>query len=218
MIAIISSAKTMNLDALEIKMGLEFPSETAKVLQLFPKCVKSERSYRAIDLYNGMAFKSLMRDRWSQDDYEYANKKLYVLSALYGVVKASAAIKPYRLDFSKNGSQLYQIWGATVTKHLYGIDDNILNLASDEFSKIIRPHLMEHACQVRMVDVEFFEELNGAYKKHSTISKKARGLMAGWIVKNRIDSFEDVKQFKEFGYEYLEEKSQENKFIFVRKI
>ena len=68
-----------------------------------------------------------------------------------------------------------------------------------------------------MPDVEFFEEVNGAYKKHSTISKKARGLMAGWIVKNRIDSFEGIKGFNELGYEYSEEKSQAHKFVFIRR-
>ena len=218
MISIISSAKTMNLKAMEVEMKLGFPSETAEVLQLFPDCVNSGKPHRAVDLYNGMAFKGLMRENWNQEDYDFAHEKLYILSALYGAVPAGAGIESYRLDFSKKGGQLYKIWGEAVTRHLCAIDKEILNLASEEFSKIIRPHLGAEGCKANMIDVEFFEDAQGVYKKHSTISKKARGLMAGWIVKNRVDSFEDIKGFNEIGYKYIEEKSQDGKYIFVRKV
>ena len=210
MIIIISSAKTMNLKSIEKEYKPNFEVITNKITEDFLNGNLTNKSYRAIDLYNGMVFKNLNRDIWDEEDYEYANSKLFILSALYGVVKANDGIKPYRLDFMKNGSKLYKQWNE-VSDYLVNIDSEILNLASNEFSS-----MLDFSKFKRVVDVEFYENKNSTLSKHSTISKKGRGLLSGWIIKNKINDFEKLKEFNLLGYKFIKDLSDDNKLVFVR--
>ena len=210
MIIIISSAKTMNLKSIEKEYKPNFEVITNKITEDFLNGNLTNKSYRAIDLYNGMVFKNLNRDIWDEEDYEYASNKLFILSALYGVVKANDGIKPYRLDFTKNGSKLYKQWNE-VSDYLASIDSEILNLASNEFSS-----MLDFSKFKRVVDVEFYENKNSTLSKHSTISKKGRGLLSGWIIKNKINDFEKLKEFNLLGYKFIKDLSDDNKLVFVR--
>ena len=125
-------------------------------------------------------------------------------------------INPYRLDFimkTKMGN-LYNFWKDDIAKNILKDTDFIVNLASDEFSKTVRKYISEN----QILDFGFYEKVDGKLKKHSTISKKARGMMLNFMTKNKIENIEDIKKFDKDGYEFVEEMSLENKFVFVKNI
>lgn len=170
-------------------------------------------SYAALDLYHGLAYRSLQQvTDWHQHE-AYANQHLQVLSALYGAVLPSQRIKPYRLDVTMplkvQEQSLKALW-KTELASAFEEGEVILNLASDEFSS-----LLDKKCY-RWIDIEFYEKRNGSLKQHSTISKKARGKMAGWLIEHEVETVEVAKQFSIDDYRFHPELSAENKWIFIR--
>jgi hypothetical protein len=60
------------------------------------------------------------------------------------------------------------------------------------------------------------ERKEGKEKIVSFYAKNARGVMARYIIQNRLLDPQDLKQFNLNGYNYIAEKSDENKFTFIR--
>lgn len=160
----------------------------------------------ALDLYNGAVFKSANIDEWNKDDYNYAQEHLIILSALYGPLRPLDGIKPYRLDFlTKLEMNLYEYWEAQMAAFNNHLDYPIINLASNEFSKMVPSQ--------NLVNVKFIEE-NGKVK--SAYAKKARGKMVSYIITNQIDSLDDLKSFNEMDYRYDDHQSTSKELVFTR--
>ena len=171
----------------------------------------------ALASYDGMQYKNIDADSFDSGDFEFAEKHLRILSALYGVLKPDDSIYPYRLDFLTkisvgDAGSLYGYWKDMIYKEL-SKDSNgvIVNLASDEYSKAVKKYINGE----RYISCVFKVEKNGAYKVQSTASKKARGMMVNFIVKNRIDDPERLKEFSGGGYRYCEDMSCEDQWVFV---
>ena len=160
--------------------------------------------------YTGIAYRTLCAGDFSKKETEYMEKHLVILSALYGVLTPLTGVNPYRLDMTmsvlKKGS-LYEFWQESINEY-FKDEEMIINLASKEFSKMIKKTL---------INIEFFEEKNGTLVQISTNSKKARGEMAKCILKNKAEKLNDIKKITFGGYEFDKRLSADDNLIFVKK-
>lgn len=178
---------------------------------------------QALFSFSGDVYKSINPFNYTQNEIEFAQKHLRILSGLYGVLRPLDKIKEYRLEMATklDGScirDLYSYWTKKVTENIfYDVKNHkekvILNLASLEYSKTIDRKSLD---DILVYDVEFKENRNGQYKIVGTYAKKARGMMVSYIIKNAIDDIEAVKGFNEDGYTYNESLSTKYKFVFTR--
>ena len=167
--------------------------------------------YQAIHLYNGLQFRYL-KDGLTNEDFNFLDDLLRILSARYGIIKPLDGIRHYRKDFTTNG--LYKLWGDKIYKALLSESQLILNLASDEYSKTITRYT---TAEDIMITVHFFEQTpDGDVKKHASISKKGRGQLVNYIARNRVTDIDEVKKFDDLGYQFNEKQSDELNWVFIR--
>jgi uncharacterized protein len=177
---------------------------------------------QAILAFRGNAYVGLNADDYSPTDFANAQKSLRILSGLHGVLRPLDLIQPYRLEMatkliSSRGKNLYEFWGSriadTLKKDLARQNDPVLmNLASNEYFKAVKPGELG----VRIVTPAYKEARNGGYKSISAFAKKARGLMASFLIKNQLTKVEDAKSFNAEGYSYDTDLSSENEWVFTR--
>ncbi|MBJ7538291.1 peroxide stress protein YaaA [Marinomonas transparens] len=167
------------------------------------------------DVYTGLDAYSL-----SENDMDYAQDKLRILSGLYGLLKPLDLMQAYRLEMgtrlnNDRGSNLYQFWGDIIVDKINGeLEEGelLVNLASNEYFKAVNIKKLK----APLISPNFLDEKNGQFKVISFYAKKARGLMARYLIENRCDTLEDVKAFDLAGYRYDAERSSKNTPIFIR--
>lgn len=169
------------------------------------------------DVYAGMDAES-----FSAKDLDFAQSHLRILSGLYGLLRPLDLMMPYRLEMgtklkTARGNNLYEFWGDTITrainKQLKAQKDDILvNLASNEYFKSVRPKQLEG----RIITPQFKENKNGSYKMIGIYAKKARGLMSRFIILNRLKDPEEIKAFDYEGYAYNAAQSKGDQWVFTR--
>ena len=211
---LIGILKEKSLSEIEniMKLKGELLNKTYKDIQDYDKL----KFIPAISMYYGVSFKELNLEDYSEKSLEYLKNNLLILSALYGVLLAFDLVKKYRLDMTMSiiDKGLYNFWKKDINDYISNIlskDEVLLNLASGEFSKLIDNK------KISMINIDFKEEKDGAYKSVSTYSKKARGQFLNYLVKNQIDNLEDIKKIKLDGYSLNNTLSDEKNFIFTRK-
>lgn len=209
---VLSPSKEMSKDAVLSEKIPIFQNEAETLMQE----IKGKEKYEPWSLYHGLAFRSFKKGGFSQKELEFMEKNLCIFSALYGVLSARDGISKYRLDFSKKG--LYAYWGdkiyQEIIKRCHSSGEWIINLASDEFSKTLSKYLTE---KDRFLQIDFLEEKNGEFKKHSSISKKGRGAMARYLILSQDTSLERIQNFQEDDFEFREDLSTERHFVFVKR-
>ena len=145
-----------------------------------------------------------------------------ILSGLYGILKPFDLIHPYRLEMGTRLSvgktnNLYQFWGDKIVDEINlnlstQKENVIVNLASNEYFKSVNKKKLD----ARIVTPVFKDFSNGQYKTVMVYAKKARGMMAGYIIKNEIEKAADLVAFDTAGYCYNKEASTENEIVFYR--
>ena len=172
-------------------------------------------TYHAMDLYQGLAFRSFKQVADWKEHQAYAVQRLRILSALYGAISPDECVKPYRLDLTMNlkveGETLKKYWKERIVSS-FEKGECIVNLASSEFSSLFNKK------QYDWIDVDFYEKKEGALKQHSTISKKARGKMAAWMMLHHIQDKVELRNFDVDGYAFDELLSNENQYCFVKEV
>ena len=165
------------------------------------------------DVYNGINAPEL-----SQEDLEFAQGKVRMLSGLYGVIRPLDLIQPYRLEMgtklsNEKGSDLYDYWGSDISSVLNEDEsDLIVNLASNEYSKAIDKKTLN----ANILDIVFKEKKGDTYKVIGIYAKRARGLMVNYIIRNRLDKPEDLKDFTDEGYRFDKSLSSDSSWVFLR--
>ena len=169
------------------------------------------------DVYTGLAAETL-----SETDLDYAQQHLRMLSGLYGLLRPLDLMQPYRLEMgtklaNARGKDLYAFWGERISEWLNEAlaeqgDDVLLNLASNEYFSAVK----RSALKARVIDTEFRDQKNGQYKIISFHAKKARGMMSRFVISERIDNPEHLKQFDVQGYRFDNELSKPEKLVFLR--
>lgn len=175
----------------------------------------------AIETYDGIQYKYMNPQTFSEEGKAFAQKHLRVLSGLYGVVRPYDSIYEYRLEMltkmSVNDSKnLYDYWGRKIHDRL--IEDLIgekviVNLASDEYGKTVKKYVKP---PYRMITCHFKVFSKGQYKVQATAAKMARGSMVRYICENGIDNPEKLKNFDWEGYRFEESLSGPEEFVFLQ--
>lgn len=177
---------------------------------------------QAILAFKGDVYTGLQAEDFTQQDFEFAQRHLRMLSGLYGLLRPLDLMQPYRLEMGTKlnnpaGKDLYTFWGETITDHINHAliaqdDDVVVNLASDEYFKAVN----QHHLQGRLIKPVFLDEKNGQFKVISFYAKKARGLMSRYIIKNQLNSIEQLKNFDLDGYAFTAEHSSDDELVFMR--
>lgn len=172
-------------------------------------------TYHAMDLYQGLAFRSFKQVADWNEHRDYAVKHVRILSALYGAISPEECVKPYRLDLTMNlkieGLTLKKYWKERIATS-FEKGECIINLASSEFSSLFNKK------QYDWIDIEFFEKKEGVLKQHSTISKKARGKMAAWMMTRHVQEKTELQSFDLDNFRYDASLSKENHYCFVKEV
>lgn len=174
----------------------------------------SAKSYPALELFDGLMYRSMQRKNLSDKEQTYLSEHLLITTALYGVIPAYEGIAPHRLDFMMKlkpaGQSLKTIWKESYDQAVVE-EDQILSLLSSEFELVFSKAIRE-----RMIQIKFMENRGGKLKIHSTISKKARGAMVTAMMKQEINQLEDLKKLEVAGFSYRQDLSQDKEWVFVK--
>jgi len=169
------------------------------------------------DTYVGLDAPSL-----SVEDLAYGQHHLRILSGLYGLLRPLDRIQPYRLEMgtrldTRRGADLYAFWGDRISKALNDVfvgqeTPLLVNLASNEYFKAVD----RKALKAPVLTCVFQDIRDGEAKVISFLAKRARGAMARYMITNRIDRPEGLKDFSTDGYRFQPDQSDETKFVFSR--
>jgi len=181
-----------------------------------------ENAKPALFAFKGDVYSGIQKEKYSDDDLNYAQDHLRILSGLYGALRPMDLIQPYRLEMKtklKNprGDNLYQFWDERITDKLNETLDIqkekvLVNLASNEYFKSVKPKKLDG----RLLNISFKETKDGKTRVIAIFAKRARGMMTDFILRNRIESSEDIKDFGAGGYRFSDQQSTENNWVFER--
>jgi cytoplasmic iron level regulating protein YaaA (DUF328/UPF0246 family) len=182
----------------------------------------ADNARQAMYAFNGDVYIGLDAYTLSEDSVAYAQNHLRILSGLYGLLRPLDLMQAYRLEMgtklaNPDGKDLYEFWDDRITQVLNDAmeeqGDNVLvNLASNEYFKAVKKKQLNG-----MVITPTFKDCkNGQYKIISFFAKKARGLMARYIIENRVEDVEGLKAFDVDGYVFSEEQSSSTELVFLR--
>ena len=165
------------------------------------------------DVYDGLDAPTL-----KTSDQAYAQDHLRILSGLYGILRPLDLIQAYRLEMgrplkTKQASNLYAFWRESIGSHLkQATDAPLINLASQEYFKAVPQEELPN----EIISPVFKDEKNGTFKIISFYAKKARGLMARYLIQNRITKHKDLLAFNLNGYRYDKASSTPTEPVFIR--
>lgn len=180
----------------------------------------SAATQAAILAFNGEVYNGLQANSWTKELLLKAQNQLYILSGLYGILKPLDEIKPYRLEMGtklpiNDHKNLHTFWQKKLTSFIHeNIHENdlILNLASVEYTKAILWKNLPN----KIIEPKFKEFKNGNHKTIMMYAKKARGLMAKFVLENDCSTREDIQSFNLDGYTYNTELSNNKQYVFTR--
>lgn len=175
---------------------------------------------QAIFAFDGEVYNGLNANTLQENQLDYLQSNVRILSGLYGILRPLDLILPYRLEMGtkisvKNNKNLYEFWKQTLTKHLIKENTNdevIVNLASKEYFDVIDKKSIKN----KIITPEFKDYSNGKLIMISFFAKKARGLMVRYAIDNEINNPLDLKNFNVENYRIDESLSTDTKWVFTR--
>jgi cytoplasmic iron level regulating protein YaaA (DUF328/UPF0246 family) len=177
----------------------------------------------AVLAFRGDTYVGLDADNLSDDDLSYAQDHLGILSGLYGLLRPLDLMQAYRLEMgtklkNQRSLDLYGFWGDLITTACNDAvkghkDKSVISLASNEYIKAVSPKNLDGA----FITCNFKEVKNGTPKTIGLFAKRARGSMARFIIKNRIEVASGLKGFNEGGYEFMDRLSDDGNYVFLRE-
>lgn len=177
---------------------------------------------QALLAFSGDVYQGMKNNELTDSDVKFAQNHLRILSGLHGLLRPLDLIKPYRLEMGtklsvRGKKDLYAFWGDEVTNRLNAAleassNNTLVNLASGEYFKAIN----QNKLNANIITPVFKDMKNGQLKVIFLWAKQARGMMAGYILRNRINNAEDLKAFSDGGYRFTEDLSDESTWVFTR--
>lgn len=214
---IVSRINELNIQ--DMKSIMNINEKLATINKLRYKKIKFDNNGSpAILSYTGTVYKNINASIFDLDEIEFCKKHVRILSGLYGILKPYDSIYEYRLELKtkidiEDSNNLYDYFGNSIYKCLISEDREIVNLCSGEYSKAIIPYLTN---EDKFITCSFKINKNGVLKIFATDAKDTRGRMINFIVKNKINNVELLKNFNENGYVFREELSNDSEYVFVK--
>ena len=180
--------------------------------------VASQRA--VIDSFLGDVYSGLQVGMWTAEDRQYANEKMRILSGLYGILRPLDGIFPYRFEMGykiprTSFGGAYAFWGDLIARTIPS-NEIVLNLSAVEYGKVVTKYID----RARIITPRFLTMSLKTGKPTFVVvhAKIARGAFAGWVVRDRIDTPDRLKEFSEIGYHYNAALSTPQEPVFVCEI
>jgi uncharacterized protein len=211
-----------------MKISNKLGELNASRYQTWESTFDNTNAKQALLAFQGDVYQGLEAEHFSEEDFDFAQEHLRILSGLYGLLKPLDLIQPYRLEMGTKlthpklqnlkVNNLYEFWHdkltQTLNQQLVKLNNKtIINLASQEYFQAIQPKLLS----ANIITPVFKDWKNGKYKIISLYAKKARGMMAAYIIKNRVTNIQKLQNFAEAGYNYNSELSTSETLVFTRQ-
>lgn len=214
----LSPSKLQNL----MKINPKLADLNAKRYMDWHQPFTADNAKPAILVFKGEVYTGLKAAGFSAEDLAFAQTHLRILSGLYGVLRPLDLLQPYRLEMgtklkTTKGKDLYQFWGTKITESINRAlketgQNLIVNLASNEYFNSIDKAKLD----ADIITPSFKDYSNGQYKFLTVYGKRARGMMARFIIQNRIIEADNLKLFDEDGYYYNDKMSNDKNLVFTR--
>jgi len=173
-------------------------------------------------MFAGDTYAGLKATELDDEQLTWAQDHLGILSGLYGIVRPLDLIQPYRLEMgtrlaTRRGNNLYAFWGDRIAKRINAMteghaDRTLVVLASNEYAKAVPPKALAGGA----VTMAFKEIKDGAPRVIGLVAKRARGMMARWMIEQRVDRREGLKDFDVADYAYRPDLSSDQEYVFTR--
>lgn len=172
----------------------------------------------ALISYEGIQYQYMSPAVFTENEWDYVQEHLRILSGFYGILKPFDGVTPYRLEMQAKAAvqgtkNLYEFWGGSLYEEVIDSDRTIINLASKEYSKCIEKYLQPEDIFITCI---FGELQNGRVCQKGTEAKMARGEMVRYMAENRTADPEEMKQFDRLGYHFCDELSSQKEYIFLK--
>jgi len=184
----------------------------------------SKNSKAAVLAFAGDVYDGLDADTLDEASLDWAQDHVAILSGLYGLLRPLDALQPYRLEMgtrlpTAQGKDLYAFWGDTLAREIQRrlrSDPNplVVNLASQEYFKAVP----RAALKVPVLECVFEDWKAGQWKIISFFAKRARGLMARYVIEHRATAADQLKSFDSDGYAFAPEASEPGRWVFRRRV
>ena len=205
-----------------MKMSERLALQTLQRIKDFQLPFTPDNARPALMAFQGDVYANIDVKGYGQEELEYAQNHLRILSGLYGVLRPLDLMQAYRLELgcrlvNSRGTNLYRFWEEQVTEELNRVlathqESTVVNLASTEYSKVINTKDLQ-GC---MHQIDFKERKGESYRVVAIHAKRARGRMVNFAVRNRVQTVEGLKSFQEDGYIFRPEFCKENYYLFTR--
>ena len=176
----------------------------------------------AVFMFNGDVYLGVQARELDTPALEWAQDHIRILSGFYGVLRPLDLIRPYRLEMGSalkcgRNNSLYEFWGDTLAKSLTAEvkaqgQDTLVNLASQEYARAA----LTRALKLRVISPRFLEVKGNEAKIISFFAKKARGLMARFMIDHRVDRIDGLKDFNVAGYQFRADLTHGDDWVFTR--
>jgi len=173
-------------------------------------------------VFNGDTYVGLDAASLTEHDFSFAQDHLRILSGLYGLLRPLDLIQPYRLEMGarfrpERKTSLYDFWDGQITDAINHClaehtDRTVINCASNEYFKAVKTNTLTGT----VITPVFKEVKDGEARTLGMFAKRARGMMARFIVQNRIDRPEGIKDFSSDGYGFRPDISNQAQWVFTR--
>lgn len=217
------SAKSQSIIDLLVQYELD---DLAKFYKIKPEATLIEQdrlraiqaetapAYPAIELFHGLMYRQL-DEQVLLNHADFIRDKVFITSALYGIISASRFIQPHRLDFNcplkLNGQSLKAFWREEYDR--FFDQEPVVSLLSSEFETVFSKKVAD-----RFIKIRFHEEKNGQLKTHSTISKKGRGLFLNQVIEKQVQELEQLKKLQFAGFAYAAQDSTDQELVFIKRV
>lgn len=170
----------------------------------------------ALMSYVGLQYQHMGSHLFSLDQFQYLQNHLRILSGFYGVLRPLDGIVPYRLEMQAKlkETEVMDYWGSKLYDELVKDDELILNLASKEYSQMIKKYQKKN---VEIIDVDFLCSHKGKLVTKATEAKMARGSMVRFCAEHHITNIEQLFDFNEYGYIYHPDHSDAHHLVFIKQ-
>lgn len=224
--ALVRRLRDFSAEDLQKLMGIsaELADLNYERFQNFETPFSEKNAKPAILAFQGDVYKGMESQDFSEQERQYAQEHIRILSGLYGVLRPFDLMQPYRLEMgtklsNERGKNLYDFWGDRITEELnkaFEQMDNpvLVNVASKEYFKAVKPKQLN----AKIVEVQFKEwrPEKETYRVIAFYAKKARGAICRYAAKNQVKTVEALKGFNYDNYAYNEQLSKKNTLVFTR--